>query len=102
MTLPVWLYGALGVHCVSPQPSRDVRVWGRCLPAAPYVGASQQVRFCLKSLRVVRRFHQGDLENPADQVISDPCGPGAAEGMLLNAVGSLPEETKVILHFLCL
>ena len=42
MTLPVWLYGALGVHCVSPQPSRDVRVWGRCLPAAPYVGAMRK------------------------------------------------------------
>lgn len=68
MTLPLWLYGILRVHCVSPQPSRDIRVWGRCLPAAPHVGASQRVRFCLKSLRVVRRFHQGDLR--------ESCRPG--------------------------
>lgn len=39
-------------------------------------------------------------ENPADQVVSAPWGPGEAEGMLLNTEGSLPEETKVILHFL--
>lgn len=68
MTLPLWLCGSLGVHCVSLQPSRDVRVWGWCLPAALYVSASQQVRFCLESLRVVRRLHHGDLQ--------ESCRPG--------------------------
>lgn len=32
--------------------------------------------------------------NPTDQVASAPCGPGEAEGMLLNTEGSLPEETR--------